>query len=88
MLLVLMMVLSVFSGITIEISAAETVTYRYGTGSYSNVVYNWGTRGDEATFLSPMAIAYYEDANTSYAILSGYAGSSSQTGAGSSDLYY
>ena len=87
-LLVLMMVLSVFSGITIEISAAGTVTYRYGTGSYSNVVYNWGTRGDEATFLSPMAIAYYEDANTSYTILSGYAGSSNQTGAGSSDLYY
>lgn len=87
LLLVLMMVLGVFSGITVEISAAGTVTYRYGTGSYSNVVYNWGTRGDEATFLSPMAISYYEDANTSYTILSGYAGSSSQSGAGSSALY-
>ena len=65
-LLVLMMVLSVFSGITIEISAAETVTYRYGSYSnFSNIVYNWGVRGTKATFLSPMAIDYYEDANTS-----------------------
>ena len=40
------------------------------TTDYTNVVKNWGTRGELATFLSPMAEEYYE--NLTYSSLSRY----------------
>ena len=49
----------------------QTVYTNTGTVSkYSNVVRNWGTRGELATFLSPMAEDFY--GNLSYETLSGY----------------
>ncbi len=62
---------------------AATVDYVYS----GNYVYNWGTRGTTATFLSPMAEDFYEDNNTSYETLSALSGSSSESGVPSSSLY-
>ncbi len=85
LMLALIMCLSLLAGINFSVFAATgSVTYRYD-GSY---VYNWGTREVEATFLSPMAEDYYESKNTSYAELAALSGSTSQSGAGSSALYY
>ena len=84
LMLVLVLCLSLLSGSFVGVFAAQTVNYRYD-GSY---VYNWGTREEVATFLSPMALEYYEDKNTSFAELAALSGSSSQSGAGSSALYY
>ena len=85
LLLAFVLCLSLLSGINISVFAATgSVTYRY-SGSY---VYNWGTREEEATFLSPMAISYYKGKSTSYEALAALSGSTSQTGAGSSALYY
>ena len=85
LILALVLCLSLLSGINISVFAASgSVTYRYD-GSY---VYNWGTREEEATFLSPMAIEYYEDKNTSFEELAALSGNSNQSSAGSSALYY
>lgn len=85
LLLAFVLCLSLLSGINFSVFAATgSVTYRY-SGSY---VYNWGTREEEATFLSPMAISYYKGKSTSYEALAALSGSTSQTGAGSSALYY
>ena len=59
------------------------VTYRYA----GNKVYNWGEREEVATFLSPMAEAFYEKYNASYDKLANYSGGTSQSNASSSDLY-
>ena len=85
LMLALIMCLSLLAGINFSVFAATgSVSYRYD-GSY---VYNWGTREEEATFLSPMAIDYYEKKNTSYEALAALSGNSNQTSAGSSALYY
>lgn len=85
LLLTLVLCLSLLSGINFSVYAAQTtVTYRYD-GSY---VYNWGTREETATFLSPMAIDYYEEKNTSFEELAALKGNSNQSSAGSSALYY
>ena len=46
-------------------AAAEQSVVNYQTGdvssTYKNVVKNWGTRGELATFLSPMAEEFYEE---------------------------
>ena len=91
-LLTLVMCLSLLSGIQLpETQAATTVDYRYGsTSEYSqcrNIIYNWGTRGTTATFLSPNAEAFYEDNNTSYSTLSALSGSSTLSSVPSSTLY-
>ena len=62
---------------------AATVNYVY-SGSY---IYNWGTRGEVATFLSPNAEDFYQDNQTSYSSLAALSGSSTVSGVPSSALY-
>ena len=67
----------------------EDVVYSKGSPSssnYTNVVKNWGLRGDVATSLSPMATAFYTGENT-YANLSAKSGSSDLSSVPQSDLY-
>ena len=79
--------LGLLAGI-IPASAADLVTYRTGTtGKYSNVIYNWGNRGEEATFLSPNAEEFYADNNVTYEQLALLSGSSNLSSVGSSALY-
>ncbi len=70
---------------TFEIhSDAATVNYNYGSnGKY---VYNWGARGTVATFMSPMAEAFYAE-HTSYEVLSTYSGASNKSDVPNSALY-
>ena len=75
LLLALVLVVSLFSGLTLPASAA---TYTY----------NWGYRGVTATELSSAAQAFYANNGTSYEALSAYSGSSSTSSVPSSDLYY
>lgn len=85
MLMALLMVFSLFGGITIPANAA-TVVYQYGSyGSYSNVIKNWGVRGELATFLSPNAEKFYQ--GTSYMSLASKTGSSDITAVDTSALY-
>ena len=58
MLMALVMVASLFFGIHVPTQAA-TVNY-VKDGKY---IYNWGERGETATFLSPMAEEFYEENN-------------------------
>ncbi len=62
---------------------AATVDYVYA----GNYIKNWGVRGTVATFLSPNAIEFYEDNNTSYDELSALSGSSNNSSVMSSSLY-
>ncbi|MBE6750502.1 MAG: hypothetical protein E7560_05000 [Ruminococcaceae bacterium] len=61
---------------------AATVDYVY-SGDY---IYNWGTRGETATFLSPNAEAFYTG-NNKYDDLSALAGGTGVSDAPSSALY-
>ena len=61
---------------------AATVDY-VKLGKY---VYNWGTREVVATFLSPMAIEFYEDNNVTYAELAALSGAT-QNNVSSTALY-
>ena len=79
----LLMLISLFSTLIVLPAEAATVDYVY-SGSY---VYNWGTREQVATFMSPMAEAWYDKNNTDYAELSALSGASSVTGVPSSALY-
>ena len=63
-------------------ASAATVDYKYN-GSY---IYNWGTRGEVATYLSPNAEDFYEK-YSSYTELAAFAGGTSATNAPSSALY-
>ena len=74
--------ISILLSIKIPVKAA-TVDYVYS----GNYIYNWGVREEVATFLSPNAIEFYEDNNTSYQQLSSLSGSSSESGVPSSSLY-
>ncbi|MBR5144058.1 MAG: endonuclease, partial [Clostridia bacterium] len=80
--LVLATIISLILSIGMNVSAAD-FSYVY-SGQY---IYNWGERGEEATFLSPNAKSFYEDNNTSYDILSSYSGGTGQSDAPSSKLY-
>ncbi len=82
LLLSFIMVASLFFGISMPTQAA-TVNY-VKNGKY---IYNWGERGETATFLSPMAEDFYEENNTSYEELAALAGSSSISSVPSSALY-
>lgn len=88
MLMALLMIVSLFAGISIRTDAA-TVDYQYGyvSSKYPSVIKNWGTREVEATFLSPNAIAFYQDQGTSYNALAAKAGSSDLDKVSSSALY-
>ena len=83
-LLILVMLVSLISSFGISVNAAE-FSYQYdGTGKY---IYNWGARGEVATFLSPNAKAFYEDNHTSYDALASYSGSADQSQVPLSSLY-
>ena len=80
-LFALALCVSLLSGLTLTTSA-QTVDYVY-SGSY---IYNWGNRGETATYLSQNAEAFYTGDNT-YAELSKLSGSSSESSVPSSALY-
>ena len=82
MLMVLVMLLALVPALSLGASA-DDFSYTYN-GKY---IYNWGTRGTTATFLSPNAENFYEDNNTSYDELSSYSGASNRSDVPNSDLY-
>lgn len=82
LLMALVMCIGFLPMLQINTSAAS-VEYVYdGNGKY---VYNWGTRGTEATFLSPMAEEFYE--NDTYDELSELKGGTNKDTAPASALY-
>ena len=82
--MVLAMLVALVPALSLGASAAN-VNYVYASnGKY---IYNWGTRGTTATFLSPNAEDFYEDNNTSYAELSSYSGGTGKSDAPKSELY-
>ena len=85
LLLVVVMLAAFVPALSINASAATSdVSYVYdSTGKY---IYNWGERGDVATFLSPNAEDFYTGNNT-YDVLSTYAGGTSTSSAPNSALY-
>ena len=87
LLLVMVISIAFFPIFKLDASAAGTssdVSYVYdSTGKY---IYNWGTRGEDATFLSPNAEDFYTGSNT-YDVLSTYSGGTSTSNAPSSALY-
>ncbi len=91
LMLALILCVGVLSGIRLPVSAANTVDYVYGSpteiSKYTNVIYNWGTRGEVATFLSPNAEAFYTGKNVTYSELSKLSGSSNTDSVPSSALY-
>lgn len=84
LLLVVIMIVSILPtfGITSKAASTSDVDYVY-SGKY---IYNWGTRGEVATFLSPNAEKFYTGANT-FASLSSYSGGTGKSDAPSSALY-
>lgn len=81
----LVLILSLLPGIRLTADAA-TVNYQYGsTSKYSNIIKNWGTREEVATFLSPNAEKFYSD--TTYEDLIAKDGSSNLTIVDTSALY-
>ncbi len=80
--LALIMVLSLSVGLKLPAKAAN-VDYVYN-GTY---IYNWGNRGELATFLSPKAEDFYEKNNTSLDELLALDGSSTEKNVPSSTLY-
>lgn len=77
LLLIVVMVLSLLPASVfaaqpqVHYDTTATVLNEKGTASgYTNVVKNWGTRGEPATFLSPMAEAFYGD--LTYGVLEDY----------------
>ena len=79
----LMLFVSVWASVVVLPAEAATVTYKY-SGSY---VYNWGQRDQTATFLSPMAEAFYSANNVTYSGLAALSGSSTNSSVPSSALY-
>ena len=79
----LLLFVSLFSSLIVLPAEAATVDYVYS----GNYVYNWGTREEVATFLSPMAEAWYDKNNTSYEELSALQGSNSTSSVPSSAMY-
>ena len=79
--LVLVMFVAFVPTLILNVDAAE-VNYVYN-GKY---IYNWGTRGTVATFLSPNAEAFYEKTQ-SYEELAANAGGTGKSDAPSSALY-
>lgn len=73
---------SILVGVKIPAKAA-TVDYVY-SGKY---IYNWGTRETVATFLSPNAVKFYQDNNTSFQQLASLSGNANTSSTPSSALY-
>ena len=80
--IVLALCVSLLSGMVFTANAA-TVNYVYS----GNYIYNWGSRGTTATFLSPNAEAFYSDNDITYEELSALEGSSTVSSVPSSNLY-
>ena len=80
LLLTLILIVGFIPADVIAASTA-TVEYRYD----GNYIYNWGKRGEVATFLSPKAEEFYE--NTSYSELAALSGSATESAIPSSALY-
>ena len=73
-LLVMALCVSLLSGL---VFAQNTNQVNYVTGNatgFNNVIKNWGQRGTTATFLSPNAVAFYDDNNVTYNELSKLSG--------------
>jgi len=83
LLMVLVMCIGMIPVIGITADAA-TVEYTYGENNY---IYNWGTRGTPATYLSPNAVTFYSTGNASYEYLSSLKGGTGTSDAPSSALY-
>ena len=86
-LLALVICLSLAVGISVPAQAATVDYVTVNLSGYGQVIKNWGNRGEEATFLSPNAEAFYEDNNTSYDALVSYSGASNVNSVPSSALY-
>lgn len=86
-LLVAVLLVGTLPGVCFVANAA-IVDYQYGSvAGYGNIIKNWGTRGELATFLSPNAEAFYEEQGVSYEELSDQAGSSNVDQVVKSELY-
>ena len=93
-LLALVMVASLFSGLTITVSAENLTGTPTGCTKASDVVYdtsgtylkNWGARGETCTFLTSYAQNYYTG-SYSYENLAANAGGTTQSNATDSALY-
>ena len=83
MFIVVVMFIALVPAFNLSVSAADDF-YTYSSQGY---IYNWGTRGTTATFLSPNAEKFYEDNNTSYDELSAYLGSDSVSAVPNSQLF-
>lgn len=86
-LLALLICLSLTVGIRMPAEAATVNYVTVNLSGYGQVIKNWGSRGEEATFLSQNAEQFYEDNNTSYAELADYSGASNVGSVPSSALY-
>ncbi len=84
LVLALLICIGLMPNLTLVNVAAASVDYQYGS---DNVIKNWGTRGEVATFLSPNAGAFYAENNTTYELLSANAGGTGVSDAPSSPLY-
>ncbi|MBP3591750.1 MAG: endonuclease [Clostridia bacterium] len=82
LLLALLVCISMLPAVSLQTNAAE-ITYTYD----GSRIYNWGTRGETATELSPNATAFYVSNDTSYTELSSYSGGTSASTAPTSALY-
>lgn len=84
-LLMLAVCISLLPGITLPAKAVMTEDdYLVTNDGY---IYNWGTQGEVATFLSPHAQAYYQENNITYASLAALSGGTTQSNAPNSALY-
>ena len=89
-------VISTFAVVHIDVNDTGVILNATGTGytktedvkynKSGNYVYNWGVREEEATFLSPMAVAFYTG-DYVYDTVSLLSGSTTEKGVPSSNLY-
>ena len=86
LLLVMVMLVALIPALQIDSAAATASNVSYVYGSNGKYIYNWGERGEVATFLSPNAENFYTG-NNSYDVLSAYSGGTSKSNAPSSALY-
>ena len=86
MLLVVFICVALLPVFKLDTNAATGSDLSYVYDSTGKYIYNWGTRGEVATFLSPNAEAFYTGSN-SYDILSAYSGGTSTSTAPNSALY-
>ena len=86
LLLVMVMLVALIPALQIDSVAATSYEVSYVYGSNGKYIYNWGERGEVATFLSPNAEDFYTG-NNSYDVLSAYSGGTSASTAPNSALY-